>query len=132
MPIRGEATARLSDGKTLTLAVNFATLARTAAAVELPADKVLGVIADRNDPRQMLAVLVFIEKALAKHHPAIGEDDIGQLMLDEADAHALTGALNEAVGGAFGDEAEGGDEPNPPAAKAGTSTSSKPSGRKRG
>lgn len=130
MPIRGEASAKLANGKSLTFAVNFATLARTAASVGIVADQLLKVIGDRTDPRQMLAVMGFMEQALHRHHPGIDEDQLGSLMLNEADANALTNAFNVAVAGAFGgDDAEDKDDKNPP--KPGTSTRSNRGGRKR-
>lgn len=125
--IRGEATAKLSDGKTLTLKVNFATIARAAAQVKIPAQHLFEVINSPDDPRQMLATMAVIEHGLRKHHPAIDEDRLGDLMLSDGDA--IGAALREAVAGAFG-EAEGEETANPP--KPGTGTRSKASGRKRG
>jgi hypothetical protein len=129
MPIRGEATAKLADGETLTLAVNFATLARAADRMQLPAGDVFKVLQDAKSPRQMLAMLAMLEMALKRHHPSMDEDAIGDLML--TDGETLGAALNEAVAGAFGgdDEAEDGDEKNPPIP--GTSTPSKAGGRNR-
>jgi hypothetical protein len=127
MPIRGEASARLADGRTLTLAVNFATLARAAAELAVPAEHVFDILKNKDDSRQMLACLVLIEKALQRHHRGINEDDVGDLML--TNDVALSDALKEALAGAFGD-GEAGDEAaaNPP--KPGTGIRSKPSGRK--
>lgn len=126
MPIRGEATAVLSSGKKLTLVVNFATMARAAPQVGLPADALFKVLADKDDPRQMLALLAMLEQALRRNHPEFDEEMLGDLMLTDGDA--LGTALMEAVQGAFGD-GEDGDSPNPP--KRGPSTASKPRGRKR-
>lgn len=129
MPIRGESTAKLSDGRKLTFKVNFATLARVAAHTRIPAPQVLPVMTSKDDPRQMLVFLAMVEQALKKHHSDIDEDEVGDLMLTDGDA--LSAALNEAAEGAFGgdeDEAEDKDSPNPP--KPGPSTRSKPRGRK--
>jgi hypothetical protein len=128
MPIRGEATARLADGDTLTLAVNFATLARAAAQVAIPAGELFKVLRDAKDARQMLAMLALTEQALKRHHPDIDEDALGDLML--TDGEAIGAALNTATAGAFGDDdTEDGDEKNPPIR--GTGTPSKASGQKR-
>lgn len=128
MPIRGEATAVLSSGKRLTFKVNFATLARVAAQVQIAAPLVLPVMTNKDDPRQMLVFLAMVEQALKKHHPQIDEDTIGDLMLTDSDA--LNAALNAATDGAFGgdEEPEGKEGANPP--KRGRSTASKPRGRK--
>lgn len=114
MPIRGEASARLANGKTLTLKVNFATLARVAAQVGIAAPLVLQVMSSKDDPRQMLVFLAMAEHALKKHHPGIDEDAIGDMML--TDGQAISAALTAAAEGAFSDdlEAEGKEGPNPP------------------
>ena len=123
--IRGESVARLSNGKALTLKVNFATIARAAAQVSIPAQDLFGVINTPADPRQMLATMAIIEHGLRKHHPQIDEDALGDLMLSDGDA--IGAALREAVAGAFG-EAEADEPGNPP--KPGTGTRSKRRGRK--
>lgn len=128
MPIRGEAVAILGNGQRLTLKINFATLARTAAQVGIPAEELFDVIQTETDPRQMLAALAFIEQGFKKHHPEIDEDALGDLMLTDGDA--ITAAMKEAATGAFGDdEPEGKKGANPP--RAGRSTRSNKRGRKR-
>lgn len=132
MPIRGETTARLTDGRALTLKVNFATLARAAAQTGIAAEQLLHVIGDKDDPRQMLALLAMLEQGLRRHHPQIDEDAVGDLMLVERDAQALSQAVLTAAEGAFGGEpdpaADAGDRDgaNPP----GTSTRSSGRGPK--
>lgn len=126
MPIRGEAIVDLSDGSRLTLAVNFATLARAAAATSIPAQDLFGVLQDASDPRQMLTLLAMLEQALRRHHPKLSEDAIGDLMLDDGDA--IGAALKQAVEGAFGEAEQVDTGANPP--KRGTGTRSRASGPK--
>lgn len=133
MPIRGEATATLHDGRRLTLKINFATLARVADAVGKPAKEVFAIIDSEDHPSQMLVGLKVIECALHRHHPEIDEDALGDLMLDEVDAAAITAANRAAMIGAFGDaEGKEGENPPTPAGRGGTSTRSSASGRKPG
>lgn len=130
MPIRGEAEARLGDGRTLKFKVNFATLARASAQAAMPAGELMKAVATAQDPRQMLALLAVTQQGLRLHHPDIDEDALGDLML--SDGEAIGQAVMAAFEGAFGgpeQDAEERDQPNPP--KRGTSTPSKPRGRKR-
>jgi hypothetical protein len=132
MPIRGEASVDLAGGGRLTLAVNFATLARASAATKIPAQEMFTVLAV-DDGRQLLAMLSLLEFALQKHHAGqFSPDDIGDMML--TDGEKIGQALGLALSGAFGEEEAGADaSSNPPKAKrrAGTGTSSRSAGRKR-
>ena len=129
MPIRGEATARLEDGRKLTLVVNLATIAKTAAQTGIVAKDILPVLGNNKDPRQMLVMIAMVQHALHRHHRDMDEDDVGDLML--TDDKAISEALLAGVQGAFGEEEAGDDAPaNPPKAR-GTGTSSKARGRKR-
>lgn len=130
MPIRGEASAKLTDGSKLTLVVNFATLAKTAAQTKIVAKDVLPVLGDKDDPRQMLVMMTMAEVALQRHHRGLTDDDVGDLMLTDGDE--ISRALMEAVNGAFGEEEAGEAETkaNPPKGR-GTGTSSKGRGPRR-
>lgn len=125
--IRGEATAKLADGRTLTLAMGFRALALASADTGIPAAELFTVL-QKDDGRQMLALLSLIQGAVQKHHPEIGSDEIDELML--ANSVVLSEALGAAMNGAFSppEEAEQVDEGNAPN---GTSTRSKATGRKR-
>ena len=135
MPIRGEAVAKLASGRKLTLVVNLATIAKTAAQTGIVAKDILPVLGDKNDPRQMLVMIAMVQNALHRHHRDLDDDDVGEMMLEQADADAIGEALMAGVQGAFGEEEEAGDDapPNPPKAKRrGTGTGSRARGRKRG
>ncbi len=123
--IRGEATATLSDGRTLTLAMGFRALALAAAETGIPATDIFAVM-QKDDGRQMMALLALIEGSLKKYHRDIGSDEIDDLML--TDSEALSEAVWRALNGAFVDSNEKADEGNVPN---GTSTPSKGTGRKR-
>lgn len=131
MPIRGEATAILSDGRQLKLKINFATLARVAAHLDMQPQEVFSVLEAKAHPKQMLVALAMLEWALKRNHPDIDEDALGDLMMDGTDAHALIEANKSAMIGAFGDkEADSAEtDKNPP--RRGTGTRSKSGGRKR-
>lgn len=123
--IRGEATATLADGRTLTLAMNMRALAHASAVSGIPSSEIFSVL-KKDDGRQLQAVLGLIEGALKKYHRDIGPDEIDEMMMDEPDP--LTDALFAGINGAFAEgdeEAEGGNAPS------GTSTRSKGTGRKR-
>jgi hypothetical protein len=123
--IRGEATATLKDGRTLTLAMGFRALALASASSGIPASEIFKVL-QKDDGRQTLAVLSLIEGSLKKYHREIGPDEIDGLMLTDSDV--LTDAVFEGINGAFDDESEANaDEGN---VKGGTSTSSKKTGQK--
>ena len=120
--IRGEATATLADGRTLTLAMNFSALAFAAAKSKIPASEIFAVLA-KDDGRQMIALLALIEGALKKYHRDISEDEIDELMFDGSEI--LSEAMSVAMNSAFSDEkAEPGNALN------GTGTNSKRAGRK--
>lgn len=133
MPIRGEASVQLASGGSLTLAVNFAVLAKAAASTKIPAQEIFAVLAE-DDGRQLLAMLGLLEFALEKHHRGqFSADDISSLMM--TDGEKIGVGLGLAISGAFGEEEAGADAPqNPPKAKGrpGTGTSSRARGRKRG
>jgi hypothetical protein len=133
MPIRGEASVKLEDGTKLTLAVNFATLAKAAAQTGIIAQQILPVLGNNKDPRQMLVMVAMLQHGLHRYHRDMDEDDVGDLMLTDGDT--LSVALMEAVKGAFStEEEESGDNapPNPPKAKPrGTGTNSSRRGRKK-
>jgi hypothetical protein len=125
--IRGEATATLSDGRTLTLAMGFRALALASAASGIPASELFAVM-QKDDGRQMLALLALIHGALNKYHRDIGTDEVDDLML--TDSEVLSTALGDAMNGAFSpaddSKADEGNAPN------GTSTPLKRTGRKQG
>lgn len=124
--IRGEATATLADGRTLTLAVNFRVIASAAADTCIPATEIFSVL-ENDDGRQMKAMFALTDGALKKYHRDIGPDELDRLLL--SDSQAISTALGEALSGAFpSDSDEKADEGN---VKAGTSTRSKGTGRKR-
>lgn len=123
--IRGEATATLADGRTLTLAMGFRALALASAETKIPASEIFAVL-QKDDGRQMSALLALIEGSLKKYHRDIGSDEIDDLML--TDSEVLSEAMSKAMNGAFSDndgKAEAGN------VKAGTSTRSKGTGAKR-
>lgn len=123
--IRGEATAELSDGRTLTLAMGFRALALASAETGIPASEIFSVL-QKDDGRQMIALLALIEGSLKKYHRNIGPDELDQLMM--TDSEVLSEALSKAMAGAFGDgdeKAEAGNGRN------GISTLSSATGRKR-
>lgn len=122
--IRGEATATLADGRTLTLAMGFRALASASAETGIPASEIFTVL-QKDDGRQMLALLALIEGSLKKYHRAIGPDEIDDLML--TDSEVLSEAMSKAMNGAFGDSDEKAAEGNVPN---GTGTNSKRAGRK--
>lgn len=124
--IRGEATATLADGRTLTLAMGFRALALASAETGIPASELFTVL-QKDDGRQMLALLSLIYGAVKKHHPEIGPDEIDELML--TDSEVLSQALGDAMNGAFSPATETAEAGNAPS---GTLTNSKSSGRKRG
>lgn len=125
--IRGEAKATLADGRTLTLAMGFRALAFASAKAKMPTTEIFAVM-QKDDGRQMTALLALIEGGLNKYHRDIGEDEIDELMF--TDSETLSEAVSVALNSAFSDEkpekAEVGNAPS------GTSTRSKPAGRKRG
>lgn len=123
--IRGEVTATLKDGRTLTLAMGFRALALASADTGISAPEMFAVLQE-DDGRQMLALLALIEGALKKYHRDISPDEIDQLML--TDGNVLSDAMSKAMNGAFGEEDEKQPEGN---AQAGTGTRSKATGRKR-
>jgi hypothetical protein len=110
--IRGEAAATLSDGRTLTLAMGFRALASASAETGIPASEIFSVL-QKDDGRQMLALLALIEGSLKKYHRDIGPDEVDDLML--TDSEVLSEAMSKAMNGAFGDsddKAEAGNAPN--------------------
>lgn len=124
--IRGEATATLKDGRTLTLTMGFRALALASAATGIPAAEIFSAL-QKDDGRQMLVLLALIEGSLKKHHRDIGPDEVDQLML--TDSEVLSDAISKAMTGAFSDEVAGEPEGN---VQAGTGTRSKATGRKQG
>ena len=125
--IRGEATATLADGRTLTLAMGFLALANAAADTEIPASEIFGVL-QKDDGRQMKALFALIKGSLKKYHREIGEDELDELMM--TDSEVLSEAMSKAMTGAFGDEKD--DKPEAGNAPNGTGTRSKATGRKQG
>ena len=123
--IRGEATATLADGRTLTLAMGFRALALASADTGIPASEIFTVL-QKDDGRQMKALLALIEGSLKKYHRDIGPDEVDDLML--TDSEVLSEAMSKAMNGAFSDSDENADEGNVPN---GTSTRSKGTGQKR-
>ena len=124
--IRGEATATLADGRTLTLAMGFRALALASADTGIPASEIFTVL-QKDDGRQMIALLALIEGSLKKYHREIGPDEVDDLML--TDSEVLSEAMSKAMQGAFGDSDEKADAGNAPS---GTGTNSKRVGRKQG
>ena len=123
--IRGEATATLKDGRTLTLAMGFRALALASASSGIPSAEIFAVL-QKDDGRQMMALLALIEGSLKKYHRDIGPDEVDELML--TDSQALSDAISQAMTGAFSEDDGNADEGN---VQAGTSTPSKATGRKR-
>jgi len=124
--IRGEATAKLKDGRTLTLAIGFRALALASAQTGIPTSELFAVM-QKDDGRQMLALLALIEGSLKKYHRDLTGDDIDDLMM--TDSEVLSEALSVALSSAFSDDevkADGGNAPT------GTGTRSKATGRKQG
>ena len=126
--IRGEATATLADGRTLTLAMGFRALALAAADTKIPAKELFEVM-DKDDGRQILAMFALLEGSLKKYHREIGADELDQLMMSDHDA--LADALMTSMRGAFADEEPESVKADEGNVKAGTSTPSKGTGRKR-
>lgn len=122
--IRGEATATLADGRTLTLAMGFYALASASAATRIPASEIFTVL-QKDDGRQMEALLGLIEGSLKKYHRDIGRDEIDELMFTNSEV--LSEAVSSALHSAFGDGDEKADAGNAPN---GTGTNSKRAGRK--
>lgn len=122
--IRGESTATLKDGRTLTLAMGFRALAIASAETGIPASELFTVL-QKDDGRQMLALIALIEGALKKHHKDIGPDDVDDLMLTDSDV--LSEAMSKSLNGAFSDPAEDEEAGN---VGNGTGTNSKRAGRK--
>lgn len=122
--IRGEATATLKDGRTLTLAMGFRALALASADTGISAPEMFAVL-QKDDGRQMLALLALIEGSLKKYHRDIGPDEIDQLML--SDGNVLSDAMSKAMTGAFGEDDSEAPEGN---AQAGTGTPSKATGQR--
>jgi hypothetical protein len=122
--IRGEATATLSDGRTLTLAMGFRALALASASTGIPSTEIFAVL-QNDDGRQMLALLALIEGSLKKYHADLGPDDIDEIMT--ADSEILSTALGQAMNGAFADKTESTEGKVP----TGTGTNYKKAGRKR-
>ena len=123
--IRGEATATLADGRTLTLAMGFRALALASADTGIPASEIFMVL-QKDDGRQMIALLALIEGSLKKYHRDIGPDDVDDIML--TDSEVLSEAMSKALHGAFSDDdgtADGGNARN------GTGTPLKRTGQKR-
>lgn len=124
--IRGEATATLKDGRTLTMAMGFRALASASAETGIPASEIFTVL-QKDDGRQMMALLALIEGSLKKYHRDIGPDEIDDLML--TDSEVLSEAMSKAMNGAFSDDDGKADEGNAPS---GTGTPLKRTGRKQG
>lgn len=126
--IRGEATATLKDGRTFTLAMGFRALALASASSGIPAAQIFAVL-QKDDGRQMMALLALIEGSLKKYHRDIGPDEVDELML--TDSEALSDAISQAMTGAF--SVDGGNDSGEPEGnvQAGTGTRSKATGRKR-
>lgn len=122
--IRGEATAALADGRTLTLAMGFRALASASAETSIPASEIFTVL-QRDDGRQMKALLALIEGSLKKYHREIGPDEVDDLML--TDSEVLSEALSKAMNGAFSDPDEQADAGN---VQSGTGMNLKRAGRK--
>ncbi len=125
--IRGEATATLADGRTLTLAMGFRALAFASAKAQMASAEMFNAMKS-DDGRQLKALLALIEGSLQKYHREIGEDEIDELMF--SDHQALSEAVSVAMNTAFSDEKDDkADEGNVPT---GTGTRSKATGQKRG
>lgn len=127
MPIRGEATAVLSSGEKLTLKVNFLTMARICADLDMSADEVDAVLRDRKHPRNLLTLAKVVEVSLQRYHPDIGEDDLGDLLF--TDGKAMFAAFESAMTGARGEAEQADTGANPPKPRRGTSTPSSKRGR---
>ena len=125
--IRGEATATLADGRTLTLAMGFRALALASAETGIPTSNIFAIL-QKDDGRQMMVLLALIEGSLKKHHRDISPDEIDDLML--TDSEVLSEAMSKALNGAFGDEKD--DKPEAGNVPIGITTRSKSSGRKQG
>lgn len=126
--IRGEATATLKDGRTLTLAMSFRALALASAESKIPASQMFNVL-QKDDGRQTLALLALVEASLKKHHRDIGPDEVDTLMFDNSEA--LSEAVSKALNGAFTDSSEKpDDEVKAGNGQSGTGTGSKKTGRK--
>ena len=126
--IRGEATATLKDGRTLTLAMGFRALALAAAETKIPVDDLFNIL-NNDDGRGLLVSMAVIRSALSRHHGFITDVDLDELML--VDRFVLQNALNAAIQGMSSPDVEpsGDDAGN---GQAGTSTPSKKAGAKRG
>lgn len=122
--IRGEATAALADGRTLTLAMGFRALASASAETGIPASELFTVL-QKDDGRQMIALLALIEGSLKKYHRDIGPDEVDDLML--TDSEVLSEAMSKALNGAFSEPDEKEEAGN---VQSGTGTNSKRAGRK--
>jgi hypothetical protein len=126
--IRGEATATLSDGRTLTLAMGFRALALAAAETKIPVDDLFEIM-EKDDGRGLLVSMAIIRAALNKHHGYISDDELDELMLWDRDV--LSDGVREATDGMARPKD---DEKQSAEGKvlSGTSTRSKGTGRKRG
>lgn len=122
--MRGEATAALADGRVLTLAMGFRALASASAETSIPASEIFTVL-QKDDGRQMIALLALIEGSLKKYHRDIGPDEVDDLML--TDSEVLSEAMSKAMNGAFSDPDEQEEAGN---VQSGTGTNSKRAGRK--
>lgn len=129
--MRGETSATLKDGRTLTLAMGFRALALASSETKIPASEIFKVL-QKDDGRQTLALLALVEASLKKYHRDLSADEIDQLML--SDSEVLSEAVSRSMNSAFGDgDGEGEPETSEPKAgneASGTGTSSKKVGRK--
>jgi len=126
-PMRGQADCSLSDGRKLTLVVDFDALAIAEDVAGMGVNDILAGLAAKEPRMKVMRAVVF--GALAEMHQDIGMKEVGALLLSD-DATALADALGRAVEGAF--QRETGGEPNPPPPPShGAGTSSKKTGRRR-
>jgi hypothetical protein len=128
--IRGEATATLADGRTLTLAMGFRTLALAAAETKIPVDELFQIM-DEDDGRGLLVSMAVIRAALNKHHGFINDDELDELMLNDRDV--VSDAVRTATIGMSRPKEDSDDTQSPEGnARRGTSTRSKRTGRRPG
>lgn len=124
-PMKGEASLRLADGRTLTLAYSFDALC---AVEEVAARSISEVLAEisKGAPR-LTTARALIYGGLQQHHPEVTLTEAGELIL--SDGPAVSEAMNRALAAAFPKAAEGRQAANPPSQRPGTGSRSSRSGR---
>lgn len=123
---RGEASFTTSEGRTLTLVVDFNALAEAEDAVNIGANELL----EKLGKGRIKAMRGITFGALIARHPDTTMDEVDALLMGD-DAGPLGSALMKAVEGAFPKpEATAG--ANPPAPPGSTGTSSRRTGRQKG